>query len=93
MIRTALQLSHDRGMTERELYRFEVRGRLSDRAALELAPLRVEDVDVMTVLTGYLDEADAHGVIDRIRRFGLELVSLQRVGDTGVMSKSSGTSD
>lgn len=63
-----------------QLYQFRVRGQLSDRSLAELNPMLVEEVEVVTVLNGYLDEAAAHAMIDRIRRFGLELVSMQRVG-------------
>ena len=77
-------------MAGAQLYQFRVRGQLSDRALSELAPMRVEDFQVITVLTGYLDEAAAHGMVDRIHRFGLDLISMERVGGCGGQTDDTG---
>lgn len=63
-----------------QLYQFRVRGQLSDRALSELRPVAVDDVHVVTVLNGYLDDAGAHGMVNRIRNFGLDLISMERIG-------------
>lgn len=80
----------DQPMSGIQLYQFRVRGELSDRAVSELAPMLVEDVQVVTVLNGYLDDAGAHGLVDRLHRFGLDLISMERVGACG--GQTDGTS-
>lgn len=67
-------------MSGDQLYQFRVRGRLSDRTLFELSPLVAEDVQLITVLNGRLDEASAHGLAERIHRFGLDLISMECVG-------------
>lgn len=73
-----------------QLYQFRIRGRLSERAVSELRPMQVEDLHVVTVLNGYLDEAGAHGMIHRIHRFGLDLISTERIGACGGQAHDSG---
>lgn len=77
-------------MTGVKLYQFRVRGQISDRAVSELSPMVVEDVQVVTVMNGYLDEAGAHGMVERIHRFGLDLISMERVGGCGGQTGDAG---
>lgn len=72
-----------RRVAGQEFYTFQVRGRLSERMVQEFCPMSAEEAEVVTVLTGYLDEAAAHGMIERLRRFGLDLVSMQRQSEAG----------
>ena len=58
-------------------YRVVVRGRLSQRLAAGFDGISVESGDGQTTLTGcYLDQAQLHGVLDRLRALGIELVSV-----------------
>jgi len=58
-------------------YQLVVRGRLSDRLASAFDGLTVESGDGQTVLSGrFLDQSQLHGVLDRLRALGIELVSV-----------------
>lgn len=60
-------------------YRVTVRGRLSDRLVARLDGLTVVSSEDTTVLAGDpVDQAQLHGILDRIRDLGLELVSVER---------------
>ena len=61
-------------------YRVIVRGRLSDRLASAFEGLTVEPADGETALSGcFVDQAQLHGVLDRLRALGIELVSVNAV--------------
>lgn len=80
----------DRSMPGPQLYQFRVQGKLSERTLAELAPTLVVDVQLVTVLSGCLDEAGAHGMVDGIHRFGLDLISMERVGGCWGQSDDTG---
>lgn len=60
-------------------YRVTVRGRLSDRLLARFDGLTVVSSGDTTVLAGDLvDQAQLHGILDRIRDLGLELLAVER---------------
>ena len=63
-------------------YEFRIRGRLSDTLLARFDPLESEVEHVQTVLRGRMrDQAELHGVIERIQAVGLELVEMRRLPD------------
>jgi hypothetical protein len=61
-------------------YRIVVRGRLSERLGSAFGEFELEPLDGQTALSGqFADEAQLYGVIDRLRDFGIELVSVNAV--------------
>ena len=61
-------------------YRIVVRGRLSDVLGSAFDELDLDARDGQTELTGvFEDQAKLHGTLDRIRDFGIELVSINPV--------------
>jgi hypothetical protein len=55
-----------------------VRGRLSERFAARFDGLDIQPGSESTMLTGDLvDQAQLHGVLDRIRDLGLELLAVE----------------
>ena len=58
-------------------YRLVVRGRLSERLTSGFDGLTVEARDGQTILSGrFRDQSQLHGVLDRLRALGIELVSV-----------------
>lgn len=58
-------------------YEFVLRGEIGDHFGLVFEGMRLERRQGMTVLTGsMLDQAQLHGVIERIRDIGIELVAV-----------------
>jgi len=62
-------------------YRIVVSGRLGGITREVFEDLCAETDGANTGLTGELDQAALHGVLDRILDFGLELVALNRLDD------------
>jgi hypothetical protein len=61
-------------------YRIIVRGRLGDRFADVFDGLRIEPLPGATAISGPIsDQGQLHGVLERIRDFGLELVRVEQV--------------
>lgn len=61
-------------------YRITVRGRLSERLGSAFDGMTLLLDSGNTILVGVLtDQARLYGMLDRLRDFGLELVSLQEV--------------
>jgi hypothetical protein len=61
-------------------YRITVRGRLGDHFASAFEGMQLEPRDGRTVLVGKItDQAHLHGVLDRLRDLGLELIRLEQV--------------
>lgn len=59
-------------------YRITIRGRLSERYVAAFDGLMAVPGDATTVLTGDLvDQAQLHGVLDRIRELNLELLAVE----------------
>jgi hypothetical protein len=60
-----------------QTYEFVVRGEIGDRFGLLFEGMRLERIPGHTVLTGVvLDQAQLHGLIERIQELGIELVSV-----------------
>jgi hypothetical protein len=63
-------------------YRIVVSGELGGRFAYLFAGMQIERSEGTTVLTGIIrDQAQLHGCIERIQELGLELLSVERLGD------------
>jgi hypothetical protein len=72
-------------------YQIVVRGELSQRFSTAFDGMTVEAGDGQTVITGpVVDQAHLHGLLDRVRDLGLELVS---VGPTHPAASATGTED
>jgi hypothetical protein len=59
-------------------YEICIAGQLDEATAAEFAGLDVTSRGSVTVITGELDQAALHGLLERIRSLGLELVSARR---------------
>ena len=77
------------------LARYEIRigGRLDERATAAFAGLDVADSGSVTVIRGEFDQAGLHGVLERIRFLGLDLVEVRRVRGSPVGDDDGSTSD
>jgi hypothetical protein len=61
-------------------YRVVVRGRLSEHLAGWFAPLELEQHGGESSLTGsFADQAQLHGLLDRLRDLGIPIVSVNPV--------------
>ena len=66
--------------SEQTSYRIVVRGRLSDRFASAFAGMTLEANAGTTTLVGtVVDQSQLFGLLERVRSFGLELVSVEPV--------------
>jgi len=58
-------------------YQLELRGEIGDRFAAVFDGMRIERREGNTLLTGRVaDQAQLHGVLERIQELGIELVSI-----------------
>jgi hypothetical protein len=63
-------------------YEFRIRGRLSEPVLERFDMLESDFERVETVLHGPVrDQAELHGIIDRVQSLGLELVEVRRLPD------------
>src|SRR3954466_2552815 len=63
-------------------YEFRIRGRLSATLLARFDPLESDVERVETVLHGRIrDQAELHGVIERVQALGLELIEVGRLPD------------
>ncbi len=63
-------------------YEFRIRGRLSDRVLERFDMLESDLERVETILHGPVrDQAELHGIIDRVQSLGLELIEVRRLPD------------
>jgi hypothetical protein len=61
-------------------YRIVVRGELDDRFAYLFTGMEMRCADGTTVLTGsVVDQAQLHGIIERLEELALELVSVEQL--------------
>jgi hypothetical protein len=60
-------------------YEIRVAGRLDETAAGTLAGLDISTRGTVTVITGEFDQAALHGLLERIRTLGLDLVEARRL--------------
>ena len=66
--------------TDRTRYEIVIRGRLTARLGSAFEGLELEPRPGATVLTGeFADQAALHGLLERLREFGIELVSVNAV--------------
>jgi hypothetical protein len=61
----------------RSSYEIRVVGSLGPAARQAFAGLLVDVEPTATVLSGTFDQADLHGLLDRVRALGLELVDVK----------------
>jgi hypothetical protein len=64
-------------------YEIRVTGHLDETTAAAFAGLDVAACRTGTVITGELDQAALHGLLERIRSLDLELVEARRVRGPG----------
>ena len=64
-------------------YEIRVAGRLDETTAAAFDGLDVTARGTVTVITGELDQAALHGLLERIRSLGLELVEARRARGPG----------
>jgi hypothetical protein len=63
-------------------YEIRIRGRLSDDVTHAFEDFTAAVKPAETVMRGDLrDQAELHGVLDRIRALGLELIEVRRIDD------------
>jgi hypothetical protein len=62
----------------RSSYEIRVMGSLGPAALEAFADLFVDVEPTTTVLSGTFDQADLHGLLDRVRALGLELVDVKQ---------------
>jgi hypothetical protein len=63
-------------------YEIRIRGRLSEPMLERFDPLESEIERVETVLHGPVrDQAELHGIIERVQSLGLELIEVRRLPD------------
>ena len=71
----------DRQMTRKRtgtLYRIVVRGELGNTYAADFEGMQIQTKDKDTILTGEVkDQPHLFGILDRLNRLGLELLSVQ----------------
>jgi hypothetical protein len=62
---------------ERRRYRITIDGRLSERFAPAFEGATLETGVGQTTLVAELDQSQLHGLLDRVRDFGLELLRVE----------------
>jgi len=60
-------------------YEIRLAGQLDETRAAAFAGLNVASQGQVTVITGEFDQAALHGLLERIRMLGLDLVEARRV--------------
>jgi hypothetical protein len=61
------------------VYEIRIAGRLDEATMIVFVGLDVAFRDQVTVITGMFDQAALHGLLERIRSLGLDLVEARRV--------------
>jgi hypothetical protein len=61
-------------------YEIHIAGQLDEARAAAFAGLDVTSRGQVTVITGEFDQAALHGLLERIRLLGLDLIQAHRVG-------------
>jgi hypothetical protein len=70
------------GAVKSATYRLVVRGELDERFAYLFSGMEMERLEGKTVLRGeVVDQAQLHGFIERIQELGLELLSVEQLGE------------
>jgi hypothetical protein len=65
---------------QQPIYEIRITGQLDEASAAAFAGLEVASQGQVTVITGEFDQAALHGLLERIRLLGLDLVEARRVG-------------
>jgi hypothetical protein len=74
-----------------ETYEVRIRGRLGPGFREAFEAFEMIDVPAETVVRcAGLDQAGLHGMLDRLRSYGLELVEVRRIGERETAWRSSG---
>lgn len=60
-------------------YEIRIAGQFDETCAAAFAGLEVASRDGVMVITGEFDQAALHGLLERIRALGLELIEARRV--------------
>ena len=60
-------------------YEIRVAGQLDETAVKAFAGFDVSTGDTITTITGEFDQAALHGVLERIRSLGLDLLEARRI--------------
>jgi hypothetical protein len=64
-------------------YEIRIRGRVSEKVLQTFGSLTSDDDRVETVLHGPVrDQAELHGLLDRLQTLGLELIEVRRLPDS-----------
>lgn len=66
----------------RAAYEIRVSGTLGPAAREAFSGLSIDTEPTSTVLSADMDQAALHGLLDRVRALGLELVDIRRVRQT-----------
>ena len=61
-------------------YEIRIAGQLDEATATAFAGLDVTSQGQVTVITGEFDQAALHGLLEKIRLLGLDLIEARRVG-------------
>ena len=61
-------------------YEIRIAGQLDEDTATAFAGLDVTSQEQVTVITGQFDQAALHGLLEKIRLLGLDLVEARRIG-------------
>lgn len=70
-------------------YRIHIKGHLDERWMRHFEGLEIRlHPDGKTTISGWMDQSTLHGILNRIRDLGLELISVQR-GPTAKQRKTS----
>jgi hypothetical protein len=67
------------GIVSQVAYEIRIAGKLGPAAQEAFAGLGMDTEPTSTVLSGEMDQAALHGLLDRVRALGLELVDIRRV--------------
>jgi hypothetical protein len=65
-------------------YEIRIRGRVSEKVLRTFESLTSDNESVETILHGPVrDQAELHGLLDRLQALGLELIEVRRLPDVG----------
>ena len=67
-------------MRAEPIYEIRIAGQLDEATVTAFAGLDVTSRDQVTVITGQFDQAALHGLLEKIRLLGLDLVEARRIG-------------
>lgn len=66
-----------------QIYEVRVKGSVPDVALVELGATGLAEEPKQTILTTYpIDQAGLHGILERLRDLGLEVIEIRRAPET-----------